>query len=98
MPQSSTPALDAWQDLHAKACKAEHNLLMSALSYLSVGGQPPSRDLAKAAKDLRARACATFEAATNELFSLVERTTLSAHLARDSDRRTEPPASHRSNH
>ncbi len=82
MSQSSTPLLDAWQDLHAQACKAEHDLLMAALGYMSVGGAPPTRQQADDAKRLRARACSMFDEAVDELFSLVERMTLSHRLDR----------------
>jgi hypothetical protein len=76
MAPSSTPSLDQWQDLHAQASKAEHDLLMGALAYLSVGSVAPTRDEAERAKHLRKQSCAQFDAAVDELFVLMERTTL----------------------
>jgi len=80
MSPSATPHLDEWQDLHAQACKAEHNLLMATLVYLSGGTQAPSRDLAATSKKLRHRACQAFDAAVDEVFTLVERSTLRSKL------------------
>lgn len=80
MPQSATPHLDRWQDLHAQACKAEHDLLMAALGYLSGGGQPPVRDQAALARTLRDRACNSFDNAIDELFAMIESSTLRSRL------------------
>jgi hypothetical protein len=76
--------MDLWQDVHAQACKAEHEVMMQALGYITAGSPPPSRHQIAAARALRDMASRQFSRAMGEIQELVDRTTLGAHLRRPS--------------
>jgi hypothetical protein len=67
---SITPELDRWRDLHARACRAEDEIVLMTRAYIDVGSEPPCRYMIDSARALRALACSQFDWAMKEVQAL----------------------------
>ena len=80
MNESSTPEMDKWHDIHARACKAEHEMMMQALSFITAGSLPPATHQIESAKMLRVMASVQFDKAMAEVLGLSQRLSLGSRL------------------
>jgi hypothetical protein len=67
---SITPELDRWRDLHARACRAEDEIVLMTLASISTGADPPDRYMIDSARALRSLACSQFDWAMKEVAAL----------------------------
>ncbi len=80
MAVSSTPETDKWQDIHARAYKAEQNIVFSALGYITAGSALPTDLSIETAKTLRTMASIQFDVAVRELLGIAKGITLGSRL------------------